>query len=251
MTGALPQPDFLRPVARPGWLAWAWCGTGLLVLAVSAADSHAAWQARQQAQDRLARAQTGMPRASLSPVQASTAQAASQRAAAQARQAEALRWRQQLALPWPVVWAASEATVGGVQWLLLDQGSSGGLRLAGLAADLAAAEAAADAVRQQQRGDSPAWQGVALAAVERLPGGLRFELVASLAGQGADGTPNSASAGTSSGMSSGTSSGTSSSTSSRTSADTPTSPPTNTSAGKSARSPAIAAATSRTSGAAP
>lgn len=195
MTGALPQPDFLRPVARPGWLAWAWCGTGLLVLAVSAADSHAAWQARQQAQDRLARAQPGAVRTGLPPAQASTgrpgatpagtAQAANLRSAAQARQAEAQRWQQQLALPWPVVWAASETVPGGVQWLLLDQGSTGALRLAGLASDLAAAEAAANAVRQQQQAGSPAWQGVALAAVERMPGGLRFELVARLAGPAA------------------------------------------------------------------
>lgn len=195
MSAALPQPDFLRPVARPGWLAWAWCGTGLLVLAASAADSHAAWQARQQAQDRLARAQVATARTSLAPSQASPAQAANLRAAAQARQAEALRWRQALALPWPVVWAASEATAGGVQWLLLDQGSGGGLRLAGLAADLAAAEAAAEAVRQLQQADSPAWHGVALAAVERMPEGLRFDLVARLAGQGVDSAPSGAAAG--------------------------------------------------------
>lgn len=186
MKAAPPQPDFLRPVARPGWLAWAWCGTGLLVLAVSAADSHAAWQARQQAQDRLARKQAGPAPTALPPAQAGTAQAANLRSAAQARQAEALRWQQQLAHPWPVVWAASEATPGGVHWLLLDQGSNGGLRLAGLAADLAAAEAAADAVRQQQQAGSPAWQGVALSAVERVAGGLRFELVAGLAGPGVD-----------------------------------------------------------------
>lgn len=182
MTAALPQPDFLRPVARPGWLAWAWCGTGLLVLAVSAADSHAAWQARQQAQDRLARAQPGPARAALPPARAGAAQAASLRSAAQARQAEAGRWQQQLALPWPAVWAASETAPGGIQWLLLDHGSTGGLRLAGLAASVVAAEAAADAVRQQQLAGSAAWQGVALAAVERVPDGLRFELVARLAG---------------------------------------------------------------------
>lgn len=183
MTRVLPQPDFLRPAARPGWLAWAWCGTGLLVLAVSAADSHAAWQARQQAQGRLTRTQPAPAHASLPTAQAATAQAASQRSAAQARQAEAVRWQQQLALPWPAVWAASEATPGGVQWLLLDHGSAGGLRLAGLAKAPADADAAAQTVRLQQQAGRPTWQSVALAAVERVPDGLRFELVARLAGQ--------------------------------------------------------------------
>jgi hypothetical protein len=188
MSRSVPQPDFLRPVARPGWLAWAWCGTGLLVLAVSAADSHAAWQARQLAQDRLARVQMAPVRANqptaLPGSSQANNQANSQRTTAQARRAEADRWQQQLALPWPAVWAASEAAPAGVQWLLFDHGSAGGLRLAGLAQDQAAGDAAADAVRQQLHAGRPAWQGVVLAAVERVPDGQRFELVARLAGQG-------------------------------------------------------------------
>lgn len=181
MTRALPQPDFLRPVARPGWLAWAWCATALLVLAVSAADSLAAWQARQQAQDRLARTQPTPPRTGLPPARAGTAQPPSPRSADQARLAEAARWQQQLALPWPAVWAASEAAPGSVQWLLLDHGSAAGLRLAGLVQAPADADAAAAALRLQQQAGRPVWQGVALAAVERAPDGLRFELVARLA----------------------------------------------------------------------
>ena len=69
---------------------------------------------------------------------------------AQARQAEARRWLQQLAQPWPVVWAANESAPGGVQWLVFEHGSAG-LRLSGLAADLAPAQAAADALRALQR----------------------------------------------------------------------------------------------------
>lgn len=191
MTRALPQPDFLRPAARPGWLAWAWCGTGLLVLAVSVADSHAAWQARQQVQDRLATARPGPSRDHLPTSRAGTAQATNQattqatnqRSADQARRAEAERWQQQLALPWPAVWGAGEVTPGGVQWLLLDHGSAAGLRLAGLVQTPADADVAATTVRLQQQAGRPAWQGVALAAVERVPDGLRVELVARLAGQ--------------------------------------------------------------------
>lgn len=180
----VPQPDFLRPVARPGWLAWAWCCTGLLVLAVSAADSHAAWQARQLAQDRLARVQAVPARTSPPAALPGTSQANSLRSAAQARRAEADRWQQQLALPWPAVWAATEAAPAGVQWLLFDHGDAGGLRLTGLAQDLAAGDTVADAVRQQRHAGLPAWQGVALASVERVPDGQRFELVAHLARQG-------------------------------------------------------------------
>ncbi len=179
----VPQPDFLRPVARPGWLAWAWCGTGLLVLAVSAADSRDAWQARQLAQDRLARVQAVPARTNPPAAPPGSSQANSIRSAAQARSAEANRWQQQLGLPWPAVWAASEAAPAGVQWLLFDHGGGGGLRLAGLAQDVAAGDAAADAVRQQRHAGRPAWQGVALAAVERVRDGQRFELVAHLAMQ--------------------------------------------------------------------
>lgn len=179
MKTALPQPDFLRPVARPGRLAWAWCGTGLLVLAVSAADSHAAWQARQQALDQIAR----VPRATAvlpAPGPATDRQPGAGRSPAQARQAEAARWLAQLAQPWPVVWAASEAAAEGVQWLQLDHGPAG-LRLTGLASSPAPAEAAADALRAQQLAGAAVWRGVTLAAIERVPEGQRFELVARLA----------------------------------------------------------------------
>jgi hypothetical protein len=186
MTTPLPQPDFLRPVARPGWLAWAWCGTGLLVLAASAADGLAAWQQRSQALARLDRsavAQARVPVPAPGPaLGASTTHGAkpARPADTQARQAEARRWLQQLAQPWPVVWAANESAPGGVQWLVFEHGSAG-LRLSGLAADLAPAQAAADALRAQRQQTGAAWQGVLLASVERVPEGQRFELLARLA----------------------------------------------------------------------
>ena len=180
MTPELPQPDFLRPVARPGRLAWAWCGTGLLVLAVSATDGHAAWQARQQAQHRLAVAAPVAPGPAASSGSAARAAVPAGRNPAQAREAEAARWLGLLAQPWAAVWAASESGVDGIQWLLFDHGA-GGLRLTGVAADMAPAEAAAETLRRQALAGTAAWQGVTLSAVERVTDGQRFELVARLA----------------------------------------------------------------------
>ncbi len=182
MTTLLPQPDFLRPVARPGWLAWAWCGTGLLVLAASAADGLAAWQQRSQALARLERSALAQARAPMPVAAAATTTGAKPARPPDtlARQAEARRWLQQLAQPWPLVWAANESAPGGVQWLVFEHGSAG-LRLGGLAAGLAPAQAAADALRAQQHQGRAAWQGVLLASVERVPEGQRFELLARLA----------------------------------------------------------------------
>lgn len=182
MSHAAPRPDFLRPVSRPGWLAWTWCVTGLLVLAVTAADGQAAWLARQQAQDRLAASRTPTPPAAMP---ARTATPAG-RSPAQARAAEAQRWRDQLAWPWATVWAASETGTDGVQWLAFDHGPDG-LRLSGLAATPDGADTAAAALRGQQVQGRPAWQAVTLAAMERVPGGQRFDLVARLAPAPGDG----------------------------------------------------------------
>jgi hypothetical protein len=97
------------------------------------------------------------------------------------REAEARRWLQQLALPWPAVWAGAELAAHGVTWTGLAHGAATGLRLTGTAASLAPAQATAQALRTQQHDGRPVWQDVALASVERTPEGLRFELVARLA----------------------------------------------------------------------
>lgn len=174
-----PRPDFLRPVARPGALAWAWCATGLLALAAAGLDSHAAWQDRSRARAQLNVASTTTRTAAPRPAPAAP------RPDQAAREAEARRWLVQLALPWPAVWAGAELAADGVTWLALahrQDGPSAGLRLSGSAPALAPAEATADALRAQQQDGRPVWQDVALASVERTPEGLRFELVARLAG---------------------------------------------------------------------
>lgn len=170
-----PQPDFLRPVARPGALAWAWCATGVLALAAAGLDSHAAWQDRSHALAQLAMAQTGARAAAARPAQAAVPPAQ------RTREAEARRWLQQLALPWPAVWAGAELAADGVNWMALSHGPAAGLRLTGTAATLAPVQATAQALRAQQHDGRPVWQDVALASVERMPEGLRFELVARLA----------------------------------------------------------------------
>jgi hypothetical protein len=171
-----PRPDFLRPVARPGTLAWAWCATGVLVLAAAALDGHATWQDRSRAQAQLVASRSAATRLAPAP--------AAPRPEQRAREAEARRWLQQLALPWPAVWAGAELAADGVTWVAMavrQDGTAAGLRLTGTAATLAPAEATAQALRQQQRDGRPVWQQVALASVERTPEGLRFELVTQLA----------------------------------------------------------------------
>lgn len=198
MNPRLPAPDFLRPVRRPGLLAWAWCITGLLVLAAAALDGGAAWSARQQALEQRATAQRRtdrLPAAAAPAVDAAAAGAgpALSPAPRQApglgtaapidgRRAEAQRWLQRLAHPWPQVWAASEAaSVSGVAWLGLEHGERGTLRLAGLAADAGAAFGAAQALREATGSGGARWRDVVLTRIEKVPDGLHFELSAQLA----------------------------------------------------------------------
>ncbi|OYU97940.1 MAG: hypothetical protein CFE45_18405 [Burkholderiales bacterium PBB5] len=176
MRHGLPRPDFLHPVARPGVLAWAWCATGLLVLAVSGLDARSAWVDRQASARRLAlAARPANPVVAANP----------DRVAADKRALEARRWRQRLAHPWPDVWLAgeqaSQVVHGHLAWLSLEHDNTGPLRLAGWANDAATAQEAAAALRQQMHDAAPRWAAVRVASVERSSDGQRFELVAQLA----------------------------------------------------------------------
>ena len=178
-------PDFLRPVARPGALAWAWCATGLLVLAVATADAAAAWAGRQQAVLAVQALNRPAPAVVPAPRRDGRTPAALPDAAA-AQHAAAQRWLQQLAHPWPQVWAASEAaSAPGIAWLVLEHSVQGVLRLEGLAPDEGLAQRAAQVLRDSAgAGAADAaglrWQDVALVRVERVVGGQRFELSARL-----------------------------------------------------------------------
>ncbi len=176
MRPALPQPDFLRPVARSGMLAWAWCATGLAVLLASVLDSQPVWQQRQQALAALQRASL--------PASATAQPAPAARSELLARKTEALLWQQRLARPWQAVWAAADAAAPGTTWLGLEMTAPAGaadfgqLRLQGLAPDTAAAQASAAALRALQHLGQPAWQAVLLADISRVPEGQRFTLTA-------------------------------------------------------------------------
>ena len=216
MTAALPQPDFLRPVRRPGALAWVGCGTALLVLGAAAADGYSAWQARAAALDTLDRAvqrqqrgqrpaaaaltKTDAPAAVTTGAAAraatsaatgnatgtgtgtatGTASAIATTTAASAQQAAAQRALRRLAQPWADVWAASEAaSVPGITWLALAHGETGSLRLNGLAPDAGTALQAAQALRlHHPPAGGSRWQGVLLSSLEAAPEGQRFELSA-------------------------------------------------------------------------
>jgi hypothetical protein len=173
-------PDFLRPVAKPGALAWAWCATGLLVLAVALADAATAWAGREQAVQKVqaAPALQATPKAQTTTA-SQTTQTPKLRAATDARAAQ--RWLLQLAHPWPQAWAASEsASEPGIAWLTLEHSLQGALRLEGLATDEAPAQQAARRLRDLADPVGPRWQGVALVRTERVPGGQRFEITAQL-----------------------------------------------------------------------
>jgi len=191
-----PQPDFLRPMQGPSALAWAWCGTGMLVLAAAGLDARAAWLDRQQAQQRLAAAQQRVdaPRAVMALAGSTSAadgpgsrQAPATRPStavppAELRQAEARRWLQRLAHPWPAVWAASEgASASGIAWLGFDHDGRTSLRLNGLAPDAGLPHEAAQALRAQGDGGGAVWRTVVLSRLERVPEGQRFEITAQLA----------------------------------------------------------------------
>lgn len=183
MTPALPQPDFLRPTRRGGRLAWAWCITGLLVLAAASLEAAENWQQRQLLLQRLARAEQPVPvRAP-----ARSAEPAAD-ATPRALDVQAARWLQRLALPWPSVFAAAETVaVDGTQFtgLAFDgQGPLRQLRLEGQATQPGPALAAADALRAASAGDGSAaglWQDVTLARLDSAADGRRFEIVARLA----------------------------------------------------------------------
>ena len=174
MTQRLPQPDFLRPVRQPGWLAWAACASALLVLAVAALDSHQAWLDRAGSLARLAGAQQRIK-------QRPAAQRPAEARSTDNRPAEARRWLTRLAHPWPVIWSASEvASVGGISWLGLAHSERGLLQLDGQALDAGAALAAAMALRDQRHKGAALWRDVVLTRIEKTPDGQRFEIVAQL-----------------------------------------------------------------------
>ena len=165
---AAAAADFLRPSPRVGPLAWAWLGSALLVLGVSAADALGAWQSRTQAfalaLPALARPGAARPVTAVLPSPAE--------AALDAR----------LAHPWRDVFLAAEApAAAGLVWLSMDHTSTGDLRLQGLAADADTVHRVAATLRSR-----PAWRQVLVSRLETQgPGqGQAFEIAARLAGAG-------------------------------------------------------------------
>lgn len=163
--GSAPRPDFLRPTARAGALAWAWLATALLVLGASGWEAFTAWQARAEVRAQhaawTARHQAaGRPAPPAAPPPAETAALG--------------LLRQRLDYPWAAVWRAAEAaSVADVAWLSLAHRQGAALALEGHAAQAPAALAAATALRQQ-----PGWQRVLLGRLERDDTGLAFGLSA-------------------------------------------------------------------------
>jgi len=188
---AVPRPDFLQPARGIGALPWAATATGLLVLGLAALDAQGAWQTRQRALDRLARAQAPASTVVARSVGGASAASAGRlpappsgdRMPAGDRPAEARRWLQRLARPWPAIWAASEvAGADNIAWQGLDLGETGRLRLDGLARETHQALDAAQALRAQHHDGVPLWRDVVVARIDRQADGQRFEIGAQLAG---------------------------------------------------------------------
>jgi hypothetical protein len=188
MMQRLPAPDFLRPVRRPGGLAWALCGIGVLVLGMGALDAHQAWEAlsktKLSASARLVRgadvsAARILPTSRSVPGSPAPAPATATNAqAASAKQDENLQ--RQLQHPWAEVWASSEAAArAGVVLLRFEHDSAGRLQLQGTAPDATSAQRAAQALR-----NAPLWGDVLLSRLERADNAQRFEISASLRASG-------------------------------------------------------------------
>ena len=144
-------PDFLRPQARPGLLAWVWLGTCVAVLALAGAEAREAWAQRAQVQALVVPA--APPRTATAPVRP--------------MDPAELAHRQRLQHPWQAVFMASEApAVAGLRWLSLDHRAGAELRLQGQSSDAGPVQLAAAALRQQ-----PAWQQVLVARLEAQPPG--------------------------------------------------------------------------------
>ncbi|RVU45120.1 hypothetical protein [Rubrivivax rivuli] len=188
--------DFLQPRPRASLLAWLWLATCAGVLAVSALEAQASWQARAEAQARpsLAAAR-GMGEAA--PGGSRTAAREAAPPAAEAALGTLLNELQRRrAHPWAAAFLASELpAVAGLRWLSMEHGATGELRLQGLAAEPGSVQRAADALRLQ-----PHWQTVLVARLEAqdapapgaapgptaargtapAAGGLSFEILARL-----------------------------------------------------------------------
>ena len=177
---ALPQPDFLRPARRAGGLAWLACASALLVLGLAAVDAWAAWQARQQAQDKLLRSQ----RQAVELARARSAVKLPQSpGAGAAPPSVSLAWLQRLERPWPAIWAASEgASSQGMAWQSLDLRDNGQLRLQGQAADTGPALEAGRQLRGQALSGRSLWREVVVARIDRQGSGQHFEIQARLNG---------------------------------------------------------------------
>jgi len=158
------MPDFLRPTRRPHRLAWASCGTALLVLGVAALDALGAAEALAQAEHAATHAEA--------PVPPSAPPAPLADPAAQRGLDEALH---RLERPWPASFQGIEnIQARGLAWLALRIDEKGTLHLEGQAPDTVAALAAAQLLRRQ-----PGWRDVVLGRMESTPEGVQaFEISA-------------------------------------------------------------------------
>jgi hypothetical protein len=171
--GLPAAPDFLHPQRRIHALSWLALAAAGIAVATSASAALSAWQERFSAGQQLEAAQQRLSKTRAAP--AAAAPAAGQ------RPSQPDEMRALLGHPWRAVFLGIEsASVDEVQWLALEHGNEGSLRLEGLAGDAAAAVRAAEALQAV-----PGFAEVGLSRIEQPEPqgtGRRFELKARLAG---------------------------------------------------------------------
>ncbi len=190
MKARWPQPDFLATRHGPPSLAWAWAGTGAIVLAVTLFDGLALQRHVDAQQARLstatqrvaANAATAAALRRITAGVASTATSGDARAETTAIDA-AQRVAAHLNHPWGSLLASIEAeTPPGLQWLVFDHDSdSPELRLEGWGSDVASVLSVVDVLSSRV-----GWSQLALSRLQAAEGaqardaagriGWRFEL---------------------------------------------------------------------------
>ncbi len=178
---ASPQPDFLRPLRRPHRLLWWACAAIWLATTGAALHAGRAWAEREQARADLAAAAAREP-AAAPPAQPAAEPATPRRPVGVPHAPPKAPALPPLPALLAFAWRDSllhieQATLAGVQWLVIEHGVDGRLHLEGQAGDLTTAAAVT-----QRLAASAAWQEISLRRIEPVRGtasasaGLRFEI---------------------------------------------------------------------------